>query len=125
MYNFHIKKPFFNRSHIKMPYFHLVKKILGVGTALVDVICQVDDDVISKLELSKGSMTLIEESQIQKIRSSFSNPLMTSGGRFAIQFTSLTLVLMKLAFMGKLMMTSMAMPLLKIYKKQIYYFKVL
>ena len=63
-----------------MPYFHLVKKILGVGTALVDVICQVDDDVISKLELSKGSMTLIEESQIQKIRSSFSNPLMTSGG---------------------------------------------
>ena len=63
-----------------MPYFHLVKKILGIGTALVDVICQVDDDVISKLELSKGSMTLIEESQIQKIRSSFSNPLMTSGG---------------------------------------------
>jgi sugar/nucleoside kinase (ribokinase family) len=80
MYNFHIKKPFFNRSHNKMPYFHLVKKILGVGTALVDVICQVDDDAISKLELSKGSMTLIEESQIQKIRSSFSNPLMTSGG---------------------------------------------
>ena len=45
-----------------------MKKILGVGTALVDVICQVDDNIISELNLSKGSMTLIEESQIQNIR---------------------------------------------------------
>jgi sugar/nucleoside kinase (ribokinase family) len=57
-----------------------VKKILGVGTALVDVICQVDDNIISDLNLSKGSMTLIEESQIQNIRSNFTNPLITSGG---------------------------------------------
>jgi sugar/nucleoside kinase (ribokinase family) len=57
-----------------------VKKILGVGTALVDVICQVDDNIISNLNLSKGSMTLIEESQIQNIRSNFTNPLITSGG---------------------------------------------
>ncbi len=57
-----------------------MKKILGVGTALVDVICQVEDNIISKLNLSKGSMTLIEESQIQKIRANFTNPLITSGG---------------------------------------------
>ena len=57
-----------------------MKKILGVGTALVDVICQVEDNIISNLNLSKGSMTLIEESQIQKIRANFTNPLITSGG---------------------------------------------
>ena len=57
-----------------------MKKILGVGTALVDVICQVEDNIISDLNLSKGSMTLIEESQIQKIRANFTNPLITSGG---------------------------------------------
>ena len=57
-----------------------MKKILGVGTALVDVICQVDDNIISGLNLSKGSMTLIEESQIQKIRANFTDPLITSGG---------------------------------------------
>ena len=57
-----------------------MKKILGVGTALVDVICQVEDNKISDLNLSKGSMTLIEESQIQNIRSNFTNPLITSGG---------------------------------------------
>jgi len=47
---------------------------------LVDVICQVEDNIISDLNLSKGSMTLIEESQIQNIRSNFTNPLITSGG---------------------------------------------
>ena len=57
-----------------------MKKILGVGTALVDVICRVEDNIISDLNLSKGSMTLIEESQIQNIRSNFTNPLITSGG---------------------------------------------
>ena len=57
-----------------------MKKILGVGTALVDVICQVEDNIISNLNLSKGSMTLIEESQIQNIRANFTNPLITSGG---------------------------------------------
>ena len=57
-----------------------MKKILGVGTALVDVICQVEDNIISDLNLSKGSMTLIDESQIQNIRSNFTNPLITSGG---------------------------------------------
>ena len=57
-----------------------MKKILGVGTAVVDVICQVEDNIISNLNLSKGSMTLIEESQIQKIRANFTNPLITSGG---------------------------------------------
>ena len=50
-----------------------MKKILGVGTALVDVICQVQDNVINDLKLTKGSMTLIEESQIQEIRSNFAN----------------------------------------------------
>ena len=69
-----------------------MKKILGIGTALVDVICQVDDEVIAKLELSKGSMTLIEESQIQKIRSNFNNPLMTSGGSVCNTVHELSLI---------------------------------
>ena len=57
-----------------------MKKILGVGTALVDVICQVEDSTISALNLTKGSMALIDESQYQEIRSHFKNPLITSSG---------------------------------------------
>ena len=63
-----------------------MKKILGVGTALVDVICQVEDNTISALNLTKGSMTLIEESQIQEIRSQILTvPLLPLVDRFAIQ----------------------------------------
>ncbi len=57
-----------------------MKKILGVGTALVDIIAQVDDEVIVKLGLNKGSMSLIEETQISQIRKYFNNPTITSGG---------------------------------------------
>ena len=57
-----------------------MKKILGVGTALVDIISKVEDTAISNLNLTKGSMTLIDESQIKEIRSSFSDFLITSGG---------------------------------------------
>jgi predicted RNA-binding protein (virulence factor B family) len=62
-----------------------VKKILGVGTALVDVICQVEDNTIFTLNLTKGSMTLIDESQIQEIRSHFKIRSLLLAVRSAIQ----------------------------------------
>ena len=34
-------------------------KILGIGNAIVDVICKVDDDFISQNSLTKGTMKLI------------------------------------------------------------------
>ena len=78
-----------------------MKKILGVGTALVDVICQVDDSTISALNLTKGSMTLIEESQIQEIRSHFKNPLITSGGSVCNTIHELNYTSHEAAFYGK------------------------
>tara|TARA_Y100000768_G_scaffold351847_1_gene303029 strand:- start:33 stop:983 length:951 start_codon:yes stop_codon:yes gene_type:complete len=78
-----------------------VKKILGVGTALVDVISQVEDDTISNLNLNKGSMTLIEESQIQEIRKNFSNPLITSGGSVCNTIHELNYSKHEASFYGK------------------------
>ncbi len=78
-----------------------MKKILGVGTALVDVICQVEDNIISDLNLSKGSMTLIEESQIQNIRSNFTNPLITSGGSVCNTVHELNFGFHEASFYGK------------------------
>ncbi len=34
-------------------------KILGIGNAIVDVICKVDDTFLSKNELTKSTMKLI------------------------------------------------------------------
>ena len=78
-----------------------MKKILGVGTALVDVICQVDDNTIKNLNLTKGSMTLIEESQIQEIRSNFSEPLITSGGSVCNTIHELNYSSHEASFYGK------------------------
>ena len=78
-----------------------MKKILGVGTALVDVICQVEDSVISALNLTKGSMTLIEESQIQEIRSHFKSPLITSGGSVCNTIHELNYTSHEASFYGK------------------------
>ncbi|MEY2997562.1 MAG: hypothetical protein RIQ82_943 [Bacteroidota bacterium] len=72
-----------------------------MGTALVDVICQVDDSTISALNLTKGSMTLIEESQIQEIRSHFKDPLITSGGSVCNTIHELNYTSHEAAFYGK------------------------
>ena len=87
---------------MRKPYFLWVKKILGIGTALVDVISQVEDSTISQLNLSKGSMTLIEEEQIQEIRSSFVEPLMTSGGSVCNTIHELNYSVHDASFYGKL-----------------------
>jgi len=81
--------------------FLTVKKVLGVGTALVDVICQVQDEVIQKLHLNKGSMTLIGEEQIQVIRSNFDKPLITSGGSVCNTIHELNYSTHEAAFYGK------------------------
>jgi len=45
-----------------------MKKILGIGNALVDALIQIDNDnILKELSLHKGGMTLIEEDTHKKI----------------------------------------------------------
>ena len=45
-------------------------KILGIGNAIVDVICKVDDDFIIKNNLTKSTMKLIfDENEFQSLLS--------------------------------------------------------
>ena len=41
-------------------------KILGIGNAIVDVICKVDDNFIIKNNLTKSTMKLVGENEFQK-----------------------------------------------------------
>lgn len=44
-----------------------MKKILGIGNALVDALIQIDNDnILKELSLHKGGMTLIEEDTHKK-----------------------------------------------------------
>ena len=38
---------------------NVIMKVLGIGNAIIDVICKVDDDFIIKNNLTKGTMKLI------------------------------------------------------------------
>lgn len=44
------------------------KKILGIGNALVDTLIRIpDDSILSRLNLTKGSMTLVDESRLEAV----------------------------------------------------------
>ena len=45
-------------------------KILGIGNAIVDVICKVDDQYLKDNKLKKSTMKLIDESEFKKLLSS-------------------------------------------------------
>ena len=44
-------------------------KILGIGNAIVDVICKVDDQYLINNQLTKSTMKLVDENEFQKLLS--------------------------------------------------------
>ena len=44
-------------------------KILGIGNAIVDVLCKVDDDFLIKNSLTKSTMKLIDEDEFKTLLS--------------------------------------------------------
>ena len=58
----------FAKKYLKMD------KIIGLGNALVDVLATLDnDEILTKMQLPKGSMTLINEDKLQQINEVFSH----------------------------------------------------
>jgi len=44
------------------------KRILGIGNAIVDVFVKVEDSFLSKNNLTKGSMKLIEKAEFESLK---------------------------------------------------------
>ena len=42
-------------------------KVLGIGNAIVDVICKVDESFIKENNLTKGTMKLVDEVEFTKL----------------------------------------------------------
>ena len=77
-------------------------KILGIGNAIVDVICKVDDDFISKNTLTKSTMKLIfEESEFQNLLKNLKIEKTVSGGSVANSIVGLSQLGNKVGFIGK------------------------
>ena len=77
-------------------------KILGIGNAIVDVICKVDENFINHNGLTKGTMKLIfDDGEFNKMISSLKIEKTISGGSVANSIVGLSQLGNKVGFIGK------------------------
>ena len=77
-------------------------KILGIGNAIVDVICKVNDDFLKKNSLTKSTMKLIfEENDFHNMLSNLQIEKTVSGGSVANTIVGLSQLGNKVGFIGK------------------------
>ena len=77
-------------------------KILGIGNAIVDVICKVEDDFIIKNNLTKSTMKLIfDDKEFKKLLSNLKIEKTVSGGSVANSIVGLSQLGNEVGFIGK------------------------
>ena len=76
-------------------------KILGIGNAIVDVLCKVDDDFLVKNSLTKSTMKLIDENEFKTLLSLLSIEETVSGGSVANSIVGLSQLGNNVGFIGK------------------------
>lgn len=57
-----------------------MRKVVGMGAALVDILVQVDDAWIEKAGSPKGGMTAVDEAMVQKLLAKAKSPIFVPGG---------------------------------------------
>ena len=77
-------------------------KILGIGNAIVDVICKVEDKYLSENALVKGSMKLVDEIEFKKLLSTLKIEETVSGGSVANSIVGLSQLGNDVGFIGKI-----------------------
>ena len=76
-------------------------KILGIGNAIVDVICKVEDTFITQNNLTKSTMKLVDETEFKKLLSNLKIEETVSGGSVANSMVGLSQLGNKVGFIGK------------------------
>ena len=76
-------------------------KILGIGNAIVDVICKVQDSFLTENNLTKSTMKLVDKSEFKKLLSSLKIEETVSGGSVANSIVGLSQLGNKVGFIGK------------------------
>jgi sugar/nucleoside kinase (ribokinase family) len=75
--------------------------IIGLGNAIVDVICKVDDEFLTKNNLTKSNMKLINETEFKNLLSNLNIEETVSGGSVANSIVGLSQLGCKVGFIGK------------------------
>jgi fructokinase len=76
-------------------------KVLGIGNAIVDVICQVEEKFLSENNLTKSTMKLIDEAEFKKLLSNLKIKETIAGGSVANSIVGLSQLGNLVSFIGK------------------------
>ena len=77
-------------------------KILGIGNAIVDVICKVNDQYLIDNELTKSTMKLVDETEFKNLLSTLNIEETVSGGSVANSIVGLSQLGNDAGFIGKI-----------------------
>ena len=76
-------------------------KVLGIGNAIVDVLCKVTDEFLTRHSLTKSTMKLVDETEFKNLLSSLKIEQTVSGGSVANSIVGLSQLGNKVGFIGK------------------------
>ena len=76
-------------------------KILGIGNAIVDILCKVSDDFLIQHSLTKSTMKLVDETEFKNLLSSLKIEETISGGSVANSIVGLSQLGNDVGFLGK------------------------
>jgi len=77
-------------------------KILGIGNAIVDVICKVEENFLIKNNLTKSTMKLVDETEFKKVLSNLKIEQTIAGGSVANSMVGLSQLGNHVGFIGKI-----------------------
>jgi len=76
-------------------------KVLGIGNAIVDVICKVEESFLSENKLTKSTMKLVDEAEFKKLLSNLKIEETIAGGSVANSIVGLSQLGNPVSFIGK------------------------
>ena len=76
-------------------------KILGIGNAIVDVICKINDNFLKENELTKSTMKLVNENEFKRLLKNLEIEKTISGGSVANSIVGLSQLDNEVGFIGK------------------------
>jgi len=76
-------------------------KVLGIGNAIVDVICKVEESFLSKNNLTKSTMKLVDETEFKKLLKNLKIQETIAGGSVANSIVGLSQLRNSVSFIGK------------------------
>ncbi len=75
--------------------------VLGLGNAIVDVVCEADDRTLERQGLAKGTMTLVDEARMAELYAGIGPAVEMSGGSCANTMAALAALGASAGYVGK------------------------